>query len=1141
MARRQIEETYYTFNPATNTIVVPRIIRQDRLMLITNTTAGTVIYNFSDPNINAYSITIDNEIGYDPKTTIVLKYNCNGMNANDKLAIIVDEVADTVTFTEPLLDAVNKLRVAPPQSLIDTDFEYGVQGSKWEALVLTANYPSFFSRATGGNSFDLESMVGDGVSPRSTVTVVVVSPATDLLAGDVISVQDSLNPLTEGTFPIETVSADGFTFTFKASGVVSGNLRDGTLTAVTGGGIYDNAHIPGGNTASGLNGWSAYSDEATQSTITVTTSNPHGLLPGTPILIGNQNPAQHRPFDGGVILSTTDNVCGVRVIRQTRRYFRYQSGKAMQFSTGVKFTPTFDIDGITVAGVLPGSQTVTVQTIQDHGLQPGAKIKIEGVVTAGSYNPWNGKFVVTNVTGTNSFQYNMVLTQGLSATDQFPGGIDVKATVYEWDGAATRCGLYNDQNGFFFEYDGTFLYAVRRFSKKELFGRLSVTQNSNIVTGIQTRFRKQLLVGDQIIIKGANYLVAEISSDTRMAITPAYKGATNATSRYLVTQEIRVPQTEWNMDKMDGTGPSGYTLDPTQMQMAYIDYTWYGAGFIRFGFRGTEGNITYCHRMPNNNTNTEAYMRSGNLPARYEAINSPFFNTRLKAGGNGIVGSALAASEILMYVDSIKFWPNEGWLIIRDSSAVEICSYTITNPVYNATAQGYPVNINRRQPMTSFFGGVPFALSGTQNSITFVPDSTITNGSGTPQVSVQTITNTCAPVISHWGSSVIMDGRFDDDKNFIFTAGMQRFMNIAGSGTVTAKVTSKSATAGLATLTTAANHGLQAGYPLQVSDVNTRAVITSIVRTSATTLTFTTSGAHNFVAGYNVTIANTVLSNRSSTNTVVTNAVLTVANGVRTIDTTPNANTFTITLAGAYGYLAQVQGPTALATESATFNGTYTVSAVTANTIQYNITHSGTVPASIVTPNGSVQQSFGSAAVPRPLISIRIAPSADNGIGRNYGIRELINTMQLQLSSLGILSQGTFLIQGLYNVAKFPTGVNIPGDWELKRVPGGSLAQVIYHDNTGVVGSTVTTPITTVQGGDQAFAFYTAGTATDFNTTTFDLSKVRDLGTSILSGNGNTVAPGFPNGPDILTIVATNLGLTSADISARLSWTEAQA
>ena len=1188
MARRQIEDSYYTFNPGTNTIVVPRIIRQDRLMLITNTTRGQVIYNFADNNLNAYSFNVDNTIGFDPKTTIVLKYNCSGMNANDKLAIIVDEVAETTTFTEPLLDAVNKLRVSPPQSLIDTDFEYGVQGSKWEALVLTANYPSFFSRATGGNSFDVASIVGDGASPRSLVTVTVTNPVADFVAGDVISVQDSLNVLAEGTYPVESVSVDGYTFTYRASGVVSGNIKDGALTSVAGGGIFDNAHIPGGNTATGLQPWSAFSDGAAESTITVTTNTAHGLLPGTPILIGTQNPActisgahrifqvpspnvfkfkmmssvqnpistsavglytkpngyvMHRPFDGGVILSTTDNVCGIRVIRQTRRHFRYQSGKSIQFSTGVKFTPTFDIDSISVGGVLVGNQTVTVQTIQDHGLQPGAKIKIEGIKTAGSYNPWNGKFTVTNIVNTNTFQYQMLLTQNLTATDQFPGGIDIKATVYEWDGSATRCGMFNDMNGFYFEYDGTYLYAVRRWSKKELFGRLSVTQYSNVVTGTNTRFRKQLMVGDQIVIKGANYTVAEISSDTRMCITPAYKGQTNATSRYIITEELRVPQTEWNMDRMDGTGPSGYTLDTTQMQMAYIDYTWYGAGFIRFGFRATDGNIVYCHRMPNNNTNTEAYMRSGNLPARYECINSPFFSTKLKAGGNGIVGSALAPTQILMYVDSIKFWPDAGYLIIKDDQNVELCSYTINNPVYNETAQGYPVNINRRQPMTSYFGGVPWQIFGTNSNVTFTPDNTITNGTGTSQVSVQTITNTCAPVISHWGSSVIMDGRFDDDKNFIFTAGMQRFMNIAGSGTVTARVASKTATAGTATLTTTVNHGLQAGYPVHVADVNTKAIITSVQRTSSSSLTITTTGAHNFVTGQDVSIIGTVLSNTSSTGTVVAGANLNILNGTRNVTSTPTANTFTVTLAGTYGYTLRSQATTALATESTTFNGTYTVSAVTANTITYTISNSSTIPASIVTPNGTLTQSFGSAPVPRPLISIRVAPSADNGIGRNYGIREIINTMQLQLSSLGVLAQGAFLIQGLYNVAKFPTGVNIPADWELKRVPGGSLAQVIYHDGTGDAGNTVVNPISTVQGGDQAFAFYTdgAGGTTGYTATTFDLSKVRDLGTSILSGNGNPQAPGYPNGPDILTIVATNLGLTSGDISARLSWTEAQA
>lgn len=1186
MARRQIEHAYYVFTPGTNQIIIPRIVRQDRLMLITNTTQGKVIYNFSDTNLGATSFTVDNTLGYEPKTIITLKYNCATMAATDQLAIIVDEPAETVTFTEPLMDAVNKLRVAPPQSLMDTDFEYGVQSSKWEALVLTSNYPSFFSRATGGNSFDVVSVTGDGVSPRSTVTCLVSSPATELVAGDVISIQDTSSPLAEGTFPVETVTADGFTFTYLANGVVSGSISNGSLTSISGGGIYDNAHIPGGSDAVGLQGWTAQSDGAAQSTITITTSTAHGLLPGTPILIGSQNEScsikgswrifnvsapnqmkfkmlsqvanpvittgvglytkpngyvQHRPHDGGVILSTTDNVCGVRVIRQTRRVFRYQSGKSIQFSTGVKFTPTFDVDSIAVAGVLIGNQVVTVKTLQDHGMQPGAKIKIDGIVTAGSYNPWNGKFVVTNVLGTNEFQYIMPLTQNLTATDQFPGGVDVSVTVYKWEGAATRTGMFNDQNGFFLEYDGTYIYAVRRFTKKDLFGKIAATKFSNTITGINTRFRKQLLVGNDIVIKGANYTITEIATDTNLKITPAYKGDSIANSSYVLTQEIRVPQTEWNVDRLDGKGPSGYTLDPALMQMAYIDYTWYGAGFIRFGFRGTEGNIVYCHKMPNNNRNTEAYMRSGNLPARYEAINSPFFSTKLKAGSSGIVGSALTPTMIVMYVDSVKFWPTSGFLVIKDTSNFEICSYTITDTAYNEIAQGYPVNINRRQPMTSYLQGQAVALSGSSNTATYLPDNTITNGTGIAQVSVQTITNTCAPVISHWGSSVIMDGKFDDDKNFIFTAGMQRFVNVAGSGEVIAKIASKSATSGVAILTTAANHQLQVGYPVKVSDVNTTATITSIQRTSASTLLITTQGAHNLLPNQTVTISNTALSRNLQNGQIQTTAVTTVLNGDKTISATPLSNTFEVILAGVYGYTAQAQ-TSATAVEKTTFNGTYTVTAVTSNTIQYTISFTTTIPSSIVTPQGSVSQSFGTTAIPRPLLSIRIAPSADNGIGRNYGKRETLNTMQLSLASLGVLAQGAFLIQGIYNPSSFPTGVTLPNDWETIRVAGGSLAQVIYHDGTGKTGSTVTNPITTIRGGDQAFAFYTDGTGgTNYSATSFDLSKVRDLGTSILSGDGNYKAPGFPNGPDILTIVATNLGLTSGDISARLSWTEAQA
>ena len=64
-----------------------------------------------------------------------------------------------------------------------------------------------------------------------------------------------------------------------------------------------------------------------------------------------------------------------------------------------------------------------------------------------------------------------------------------------------------------------------------------------------------------------------------------------------------------------------FILDITKIQMAYMDYSWYGAGKIRFGFKDQNGHVKYVHEFKHNNRLTEAYFRSGNLPARYEIQN----------------------------------------------------------------------------------------------------------------------------------------------------------------------------------------------------------------------------------------------------------------------------------------------------------------------------------------------------------------------------------------------------------------------------------------------------------------------------------------------------------------------------------------
>jgi hypothetical protein len=57
-----------------------------------------------------------------------------------------------------------------PESLIDTDFEYGLQPIKWESTPLVNNIPSYFFKS-GGNSLNITSITTGAQSPRSLITV----------------------------------------------------------------------------------------------------------------------------------------------------------------------------------------------------------------------------------------------------------------------------------------------------------------------------------------------------------------------------------------------------------------------------------------------------------------------------------------------------------------------------------------------------------------------------------------------------------------------------------------------------------------------------------------------------------------------------------------------------------------------------------------------------------------------------------------------------------------------------------------------------------------------------------------------------------------------------------------------------------
>jgi hypothetical protein len=260
-----------------------------------------------------------------------------------------------------------------------------------------------------------------------------------------------------------------------------------------------------------------------------------------------------------------------------------------------------------------------------------------------------------------------------------------------------------------------------------------------------TRFQDQIRVGEKFVIRGMTHTVTSIASQTSLTFNPPYRGSTEITSltpvRACKVKEVRTPQSAFNRDKLDGTGNSGFTVNLAKMQMIGIQYTWYGAGFVDFMMRGLDGNWVYAHRIYNNNVNDEAYMRTGNMPVRYELVNEcSSAITTLSAQLTSGTTASMSISD-----DPTAYWPTQGTVLIEN----ELIAYT------GKTSS----------TLTGLVRGTSFVYNIADTNRTFTGGVAATHASG---VTVNLVSATCTPSLTHWGSAFIMDGQFDNDRGYFF-------------------------------------------------------------------------------------------------------------------------------------------------------------------------------------------------------------------------------------------------------------------------------------------------------------------------------------------------------------------------------------
>lgn len=93
------------------------------------------------------------------------------------------------------------------------------------------------------------------------------------------------------------------------------------------------------------------------------------------------------------------------------------------------------------------------------------------------------------------------------------------------------------------------------------------------------------------------------------------------TSTSGVAVDTRTAQSSWNIDKFDGTGTSGITIDFSKHQLFYIQYAFQGFGDVVYGFY-LNGKVRFCHRETIANTLSVPSLRTAHLPGRLEITNT---------------------------------------------------------------------------------------------------------------------------------------------------------------------------------------------------------------------------------------------------------------------------------------------------------------------------------------------------------------------------------------------------------------------------------------------------------------------------------------------------------------------------------------
>lgn len=273
MAKKLIRDYFFQPGPSgAGGITIRGRYAAEEILLVTNVTDNIIIYNFAQPGLGGSCVFSSPG----EASLLTFEVNTSSMNTNDELQIFVDEEYPKIDFNDALIDPVNKIRVSQPENLIDTDFEYGLQPSKWETIELVNNIPTFYPAQS---SYSLKDIAAVNTLAGSDLVTIFTTFPHGVSVGTPFDIRGLESQTAEGKYLVATVPTDT-TFTYRARfGQLLTKDVAGPYTVVVPGEFYTSSNLKY-KSDTGLS-----SDNQSPSKISVNTNYVHGIAPDSSIYL----------------------------------------------------------------------------------------------------------------------------------------------------------------------------------------------------------------------------------------------------------------------------------------------------------------------------------------------------------------------------------------------------------------------------------------------------------------------------------------------------------------------------------------------------------------------------------------------------------------------------------------------------------------------------------------------------------------------------------------------------------------------------------------------------------------------------------------------------------------------------------------